>query len=35
MIDYTKGSKQNVNSAVEKLKKDLMDNKLKKIIDMQ
>lgn len=27
MIDYTKESKQNVNSAVEKLKKDLMDNK--------
>ncbi|MDD5615196.1 MAG: DUF302 domain-containing protein [Candidatus Methanoperedens sp.] len=27
MIDYTKESKLNVNSAVEKLKKDLMDNK--------
>ncbi|TRZ87742.1 MAG: DUF302 domain-containing protein [Methanosarcinales archaeon] len=27
MIDYTNESKLNVNSAVEKLKKDLMDNK--------
>jgi uncharacterized protein (DUF302 family) len=27
MIDYTKESKLNVNSAVEKLKKDLVDNK--------
>ncbi len=27
MIDYTKESKLNVSSAVEKLKKDLMDNK--------
>ena len=27
MIDYTKESKLNVNSAVEKLQKDLMDNK--------
>ena len=27
MIDYSKESKLNVNSAVEKLKKDLMDNK--------
>ena len=27
MIDYTKESNLNVNSAVEKLKKDLMDNK--------
>jgi uncharacterized protein (DUF302 family) len=27
MIDYTKESKLNVNSAVEKLKKDLIDNK--------
>lgn len=43
MIDYTKDSKLNVRSAVEKLTKDLMDNKwgvlsvidVKKIIDMQ
>ncbi len=27
MIDYTRESKLNVNTAVEKLKKDLIDNK--------